>query len=80
MSQRYLQIRAVVLALALFGVGVMIYQDIVEAETTGTSRPMNGLLVIAYDIAGKWGVMVVWTIVSCAFVWLTLRWKPKGVE
>jgi hypothetical protein len=78
MSQRYLTIRAVVVALALFAVGVLIFRDFVEMEETGRPRSMNALLVIAYDIAGKWGVMILWTLISCVFVWLSLRWDGRN--
>jgi hypothetical protein len=56
----------------------MLFQNFVEMERTGRPRAMNALLVIAYDIAGKWGAMAFWAIVSCAFVWLSLRWVPES--
>lgn len=69
----FIIIRAIVLAIVCAVVGVWIYQDIVAVETTGSSKSMNVVLVMAYDYAGKWGVIGLWTIISCIFVAMSLK-------
>ena len=38
---------------------------------------MNVILIAAYDIAGKWGVVATWTVVSGICVALAYHWKPE---
>lgn len=70
-------VRAVAVAIGTFALGFLIYNDIVEAEESGGTISMNVILIAAYDIAGKWGVVATWTVISAICVGMSYHWNPK---
>ena len=71
-------VRAVAVAIGTIALGFAIYNDIVEAEASGGTISMNVILVAAYDLAGKWGVVAAWTVVSGICVALAYGWQPEA--
>jgi hypothetical protein len=60
------QLFAWAIGLGLFG-GLLLY-DLAEWEATGGSRRMNAILLIVYELVGKWGVAAICWIGSAALV------------
>ena len=61
--------------LALFVVitmGVLMYRDLTQFEEKGGYYQMNTILVLGYDLFGKWGAIGTWGGISIIFVGLTL--------
>ena len=77
-SRAYRIIVALLLTVGCAWVGYEMYKDMTAYENGETGLVLNNVIMIAYDVLGKWGALTVWAVISGFVVWLfCLQPKPK---
>ena len=80
-SKTYRFTMAILLGGACVWLGYGMYEDISVYESGDSGLSLNIILMIAYDLLGKWGALSAWAVVSSICIWLfCFSPKAKGEE
>jgi len=61
---------AVLLGAGIVWVGYEMYVDITGYENNDSDLVLNVLIMMAYDLLGKWGAPSAWTVIAGLVLWL----------